>query len=570
VALTVTTDLTSITDAESLTGWLSYGAGGAGAMALEPDYRVQGGNCISRGVSGAINKGQMFDLGAGGALDFNSGTHQDKLIYIWMRTSTLDLCDTIANGGVRVILGSGTTTPGDAAGVWSAWYVDGSNTIEATDGFTCYVIDPQSTPSATFGGGVDLNAVRYIGGVQRSTTTAKGQNFAVDRICYGRGELRVTGTVTTAGSGFAEIAAADFGDKTNGRFGITTVKSGVIFVRGKIVIGHASTSTTFSSYGEQVVFESPHYHNGTNIVRSIPDASVGSVTGSDGRTSYVGLGFIGGSGTTAIDFGLIVGADRGRSGPVFTCPNNTKLTTPAKTLATVAASNDAITLALYGTTFKGFEGGVDLRGTNLSGDDCYGNTFDACGRLDSNMEIRNCNVLNSTAVATDGAVLWGSDVDVQNSLFAGNSRAIVFEATTGTPFAFTGLTFSSNTYDVRNESGGSITIDVSGGTTPTHEESGGGSATTVNSTIALTISANVSLVGAEVRIYDLDTTPPDYGTELAGTESHGSATYVYSGTSGNVIVIQIMLAGYEEFVQQTTMPTVNGTLPIVLTKELNA
>ena len=181
MALTVTTDLTLISDAEALDPagegiWVSYGAGGGGAQAIEPDFFVQGSNCISRGVSGAVVKGSCFDIGVSNVIDFNSGTHIDKLVYIWLRTSTPGLCEIRANGGIRVILGSGTVIPGDVAGVWSAWYVDGSDTIVATEGWTCYVIDPQSTPSLTYGGGVDLNTVRYFGGVQRSTTTAKGQN----------------------------------------------------------------------------------------------------------------------------------------------------------------------------------------------------------------------------------------------------------------------------------------------------------------------------------------------------------------------------------------------------------
>lgn len=65
MALTVSINLTNVATAETITGWVSYGSGGAGAMALEPDYSVQGGNCISRGVTGAgTNKGQLFDLGA--------------------------------------------------------------------------------------------------------------------------------------------------------------------------------------------------------------------------------------------------------------------------------------------------------------------------------------------------------------------------------------------------------------------------------------------------------------------------------------------------------------------------
>jgi hypothetical protein len=464
MALTVTTDLTVLSTAESVTGWVSYGSGGAGAMAIEPDFFVQGSNSISRGVSGTTRKGMCY--GPFTAIDFTTGTHKDKLIYIWMRTSTPGLCDTRANGGQRIIVGSGATTPGDAAGVWSAWDVDGSDSIIATDGWVCYVIDPQSTASATFGGGVNTAAVTFIGGTQLSTTTAKGQNFGVDQIAYGRGELYVSGTVTTTGEGFKEIAAVAYDSARTNRWGIIQVRRGIIFVKGKIIIGHATSNTTFSSTGETVVFESPSYDNNTNVVQSIPDASVGGTTGVDGKTSYLGLAFQGGSGTTTISMGTIVGTDGGRSGTRFDVPVNADMTTPVNTLATITASDATMSLSLYATNFSGFRGQVDLTGTGIDDDDCFGCTFNACGRVDSNMEIRNTNFINSAASSTDGAYIWTSTTNLSACVFANNSRAIVFESSTGTPFTFTDMTFGGNTTDVRNESGGAITLNLFNTTNP--------------------------------------------------------------------------------------------------------
>jgi hypothetical protein len=90
--------------------------------------------------------------------------------------------------------------------------------------------------------------------------------------------------------------------------------------------------------------------------------------------------------------------------------------------------------------------------------------------------------------------------------------------------------------------------------------------------ITLTLEANVSLVGAEIRIYDLDETLPDLGTELGGVESVTTATYDFvggAGSQGNVVWIQIQLTGYEEFGQQITMPEVNGSIFPVLQVDNN-
>jgi hypothetical protein len=90
--------------------------------------------------------------------------------------------------------------------------------------------------------------------------------------------------------------------------------------------------------------------------------------------------------------------------------------------------------------------------------------------------------------------------------------------------------------------------------------------------ITLTLDANVSLVGAEIRVYDLETTLPELGTELGGIESSVDINYDFvggAGSQGNVVWIQIMLPGYEEFGQQITMPQVNGSIFPVLTLDTN-
>ena len=86
----------------------------------------------------------------------------------------------------------------------------------------------------------------------------------------------------------------------------------------------------------------------------------------------------------------------------------------------------------------------------------------------------------------------------------------------------------------------------------------------------LTISGSVSLVGAEIRIYDMDNIPSgSLGTELSGVESNTIATYEYSGTQGNDMWLQIMLDGYEEFGQKITMPSYDSEFEAVLQVDNN-
>lgn len=86
----------------------------------------------------------------------------------------------------------------------------------------------------------------------------------------------------------------------------------------------------------------------------------------------------------------------------------------------------------------------------------------------------------------------------------------------------------------------------------------------------LSIQGSVSLAGAEVRIYDLDASGNDMGTELAGTESNGASSYDYTGLAGNSIWVQILQSGYAEFGQQLTIPATDSVFSAVLQPDLNA
>lgn len=90
---------------------------------------------------------------------------------------------------------------------------------------------------------------------------------------------------------------------------------------------------------------------------------------------------------------------------------------------------------------------------------------------------------------------------------------------------------------------------------------------------ALTIESEVNLTGAEIRIYDLDNMPAgSLGTELAGVESCSTPTFSYPysyGLEPNLVWIQIMAPGFEEYGQRYTLPTRDTTLSLILQPELN-
>ena len=175
--------------------------------------------------------------------------------------------------------------------------------------------------------------------------------------------------------------------------------------------------------------------------------------------------------------------------------------------------------------------------------------------------------INSNAYATNNAGLsgeaWnstgGTQVTVATTDFTDLANGD-YTYTSSSPLINAGLefvAFSDNNYDILNK----YRPDYESATHPNNVwdigpfEYDHGEGNTPPASCNLTISAPTSLVGAEIRIYDNDNSPAgSFGTELSGTESHTSSTYSYTGLQGNSIVIQIMQSGWEEFVQDYTVP----------------
>ena len=88
--------------------------------------------------------------------------------------------------------------------------------------------------------------------------------------------------------------------------------------------------------------------------------------------------------------------------------------------------------------------------------------------------------------------------------------------------------------------------------------------------ITLTVSAQVSLIGAEIRVYDLDGVPSgSLGTELGGVESSAFESLSIQTEASNSVWVQIMQTGYVEFGQQVTLGSTSSTFTALLVADNN-
>jgi hypothetical protein len=135
--------------------------------------------------------------------------------------------------------------------------------------------------------------------------------------------------------------------------------------------------------------------------------------------------------------------------------------------------------------------------------------------------------------------------------------------------SFTNVVVTGDVFN--DDTSHTLTINASGSSLTADNPGTGNGQTNILQSITLTVEGNVTLDGAEVRIYDYNGTGRSLGDELDGVENNTGATFDTTEiNSGNQIWIQILKSGYVEFGQTFTMPATNTSFQAELTPETNA
>ena len=473
---------------------------------LETEIIKQGDNSLGFTVTQNLVSG----------VSFTSVDLTGKTARIWYTSTTFPNMDIKANGGLRFYAKDGSSNT-------AYWNIAGSDTYFG--GWLNIVVNMDSSPDS---GSFDKSDVEEIGAEISTLSTPKNlTNTWIDYARYGAGITATGGTAFTSGN-YITLKDIAVTDKANG-YGIVeeNVITGEIALFGSVSIGNGATTT---------------YHKEVRSAATFADVNVSS-------TLYKML-FQGSGCHASLDGFTVKGYNQ-----TFTLDANDSGLNELTMAGCAVGNADAV----Y------FKAGQSI--TNC--------VFDSCGQIDPATATFQNNTISGYAGAEGALLLPTVTTNLSDlSFMSSGAGHAIYVSATGTR-TLSGIVYSGYGADdttdaeVYNNSGGLVTLDISGnGDSPT-VRNGSGATTQVNATVNITIEANVTLVGAEIRIYDLDTTPPEYGTELAGTESCPTATYGYAGEGGNVILIQIMKDGYEEYTQEYTMPTNDSDLGVVLQVDEN-
>jgi hypothetical protein len=528
MAVTIASDQTTISSADTTTtNGTFYRLNGtsSGNPALEADGHAQGAGCIAYKCGATVTP-----TDAGG--HFNSTatfTAVSKLIFVWLLSVTSGNNSVKASDGIDIGLTNTSTTSTTA---WSTtnykrWRVDGGDTLPKTPGWKCYIIDPASTADLT-AGTLTLSTLKNVGFLTRqvSAVTTALNNLFNDAV---RAGTMLTATaLATDTIRLLDFLTADL-TKANS-YGFISGGNDIYTLGGKLQFGLGTESNNLVS----------NLSDSTVVFRSFPAVTI---------DSWNIIEFLANSGftnTITADNLTIKSEGTAIAQWQLLCSNRTPFNAsgPSFSKGTVRTYLGTISGGSYNKAMHQFGGG----------------TMSDCVFVNSHIRQISAADLNN----------------ISNCSFTyGTDFVNAIEINTPGSYTFSGLTFTGYGANgaanaaIYNNSGGAVTITVSGGNTPTYKN-GVSATTTVNSGVSTTISANASLVGAEIRIYDLDNTPAgSLGTELSGIESNSASTYNFSTSSGNTVWIQILLAGYEEYGASYVIPGTAGTFNAILTAETN-
>jgi hypothetical protein len=548
-------------DATSETG--DAGAGSWSAGATHTATFAESTGCIAiayNETSGTI----QFDLTA------TNISLSDTLVYV--QTSVVATQDPWDQGGVNtphgLLLGDGTNE--------IAFYYSGndrrqfSHDTDGPVGWQCFVLDGSQAQLKNQAGetyavsGSWANFLSNIGSISSVgiyfTTLSKalggGVNCYVDIIRYGNDGLRITGgTPTEGGWGmFSEIVAEDKStDNLKAHGIIREYTAGIYGCQGPLTFGDSGTAidSHFFDDGVVVAFED----------RAIDDDKYYfHVEGNSGADN---------------DF-ILSNSTISTAGPYVTCDFSSG-NIDTLTLDTVVFSN-------LGNSIT-FSNSADATGHTV--DSC---TFTGCGQIDPGDVTFSNNVISGSVANDLGALLLDADgaSNLSNLSFIGidtgtngiGHAIYIPPGATGTytlsNFAYSGYG-STGTTDaaVYNNSGGSVTLEINGGDSPTYYN-GAGSSTSIVNTKTLTVSvkdtSTIAIPYASVRIENSGT-----GALIADGIANNLGIFTYSsynyvGDEDVDVVVRRNSPGETRYLpvrQPATIDNNGLTITIQLTEDSN-
>jgi hypothetical protein len=487
-----------VTDPPSSTGWtlISSGGGGANSFSVpEVDDFIQ---TASLGVYGAISRNPFSSSIRGMVYNSSQTIPSGSAIFIWAKCDAAQAIDEIGNGGIQVLIGSGT-------GALKCYYVDGFRSYRF-GGWKCYVVDPTVTPSTTIGSPTSTTAYFGIRWNVPSSGPTKGYPFKIDAIRYGSYVRGVDGDSSTPMTfqSFNDITSYSDTVGLSRFYGCITKKGGTFEMQGGCYIGSSATSGYFEDSNQSVVildtlfvgsgFNNFTIRNNSTTVKmtNISIKALGTVSKGDWIT-YSGD-------DPTVELTSCIFSDMG----VFGFSSNAVITGCQFLKCGIITQN--------GATFNGNNQFVSVAFTDIL----------HCDDVDliSDSSFQHTTSTTGHAITLDANHAGGS-YTLSNVTFSGYS---------GTPGSNLSSSSGSTNAMIYNNSGGAVTLYiVDGGTEPSIRNGAGATTTVIVNPVTVTLT-----------VTDVDGSPIEDANTFVQASSGGpypanaSVTISNSGTTATV------------------------------------
>ena len=463
------TDLTDLYLGESTSGVSAYGGGGAG-LGVGPDFKIQSANALDKQITGSGTiKGAMYNAGA---VTLGPNDH----IFGWIYAATPGIIETLANGGKRMSIGTGTTNRND-------YFLEGSDT-RPEGGNKCYAVRyATTTPSPGATTGSPGATPSYFGGGLHMTATSKGVNLGLDAFRYGTGIYITDGDATTPAT-FANAAAQD--ELLANKWGVLFRVNGTYQWQGRLVVGQDSSATPIAARFEDdeietiTLTDTPHAQSDfTQLICDHPSSYLDVQ-----NKTFLTLGTHNPGQVTIVDCGVSPGFMN-------------------------------VSWIKYGTITG--HPNVPFTNCTIANSDQF---------TQNGSQITDCTITNSTAsvalVVDDPAKLTGG-------VITGCDRGLSFSGPG--PFTLNGINVTGNTVDIQVNSALDVIVNtVNGAGAGTIENIGAGTASIVS---AAPITLTGIVPGSRVHIRDMTN-----GVNLFNQISAG-ATFLESVNYAGDITLRI-------------------------------
>jgi len=528
-----TTNLNLLTEAETNVGWVEF----TGPSNNGFDYDIQG---APQGIDAdwpyiqntyAVTQTCTSAKSGYGSLAFDNGTAigghgTDGAYLVWQLFANPNFYS-YANDGLQVVVGDGVAS----FYAWTVGGVDVGTSIYL--GWQCHAINTTITPDDSAGAYAGTGESIVGAAVRTTTGIGKGEPHCVDVIRYGRCDAVFE--FGDSGNGYCTIAGfAAVNDSVNNRYGLIQVIAGGYLWQGLMSLGTDANAVDFRDSNKNVFIKwTPKVTENFNLIE---------IKNIDSYVSMTGFSF------QVLDTST---ASRGK-----------------------LLMSDPADVYLDQCTFVDMDTFIFDTTTGLNTVEVTDTTFRRCGEItQAEAVFDGCSFLNSDATST----IQASNLqNITNCTFTsdGLNHAIELDSNhAGGAYSLIGCTYtnyatsngSTGNEPIFNNSGGHVTINVSGGDYP-YYRNGPGSTTTVVQSInwyfKIVDSAGSIVNTAEFRIYDTN------GNQLFGVEtSDGTELYSFDGSlSGTDARIVVHDLNYIHSSQVLAHPSTSNTAaaPVVI------